>query len=506
MIQYNRIKYQALQLSHNNSFKIANSPTQIHHLAILIVSKITFSSIFHYQKLCYLYLYSYYLGKNYELSDLPGFDSPLKEHRDANLRAIELADAFLFLTDGQRVSLTEPQITLLKPIQGEPMQRAFGIITNLERCETKSIYNDHYKKARQGLVDIGFKEENIYKACLRVRLLDKHSEEHQSIMNKIKQFDGLENGFEECHKGLKNFIEYELPKTHLKQLIELIRDVSRYVTRGLDIVKKVLPIDSEKMRIDDYIKNRNIEKWDEDFDKKFYEPIFAEANFWQKTEFTKNRAKFLKDTKDFFLIHFNERTIDFIKKQHPVEKRTFEKHGFTALHPYSHPTEDEIREELCFELEENVIKTSDDLAQYLYDIYIFKLENKLNKYLDEYDLYRTKLTLQQCKYELLSLVLRVCRPVITATLRFSHLNNDTRQDAINQLIYIAPIVAYNLCASDSENEGNTSSSKIDAISSKIAEFAPKLVQGIAQALGIYPSGGIIKLTLTAVKLLFKRLV
>ena len=103
--------------------------------------------------------------------------------------------------------------------------------------------------------------------------------------------------------------------------------------------------------------------------------------------------------------------------------------------------------------------------------------------------------------ELLSLVLRICRPVITATLRFSRLNGKARQGAINQLLYIAPGIAINVC----ENEENTSSSNRDDIPSKIAEFAPKLVAGIAKSLGIYDKGTIPKLTLTAVKLLFKRL-
>ncbi|CAF3764414.1 unnamed protein product, partial [Rotaria sp. Silwood1] len=94
-------------------------------------------------------------GKNYELLDVPGFDSPIKEHRDAGLQAIKTADAFLFLTNGQQPSLTQPQIRLLHEIQEnhfEAMQRAFGIITKLDLCQTPATYQDHYDKALNELI------------------------------------------------------------------------------------------------------------------------------------------------------------------------------------------------------------------------------------------------------------------------------------------------------------------------------------------------------------------
>ncbi|UJR17863.1 hypothetical protein I4U23_004762 [Adineta vaga] len=115
----------------------------------------------------------------YELLDVPGFDSPIKEHRDAGLEAIKLADAFFFLTNGQQPSLTGPQIDLLQEIQQnhfEAMQRAFGIITKLDLCQTASIYQEHYDKTFAKLIEKCFKSDRIYATCLRMEILNENSE------------------------------------------------------------------------------------------------------------------------------------------------------------------------------------------------------------------------------------------------------------------------------------------------------------------------------------------
>ncbi|CAF2727639.1 unnamed protein product [Rotaria sp. Silwood2] len=139
-------------------------------------------------------------SKNYELLDVPGFDSPIKEHRDAGLQAIKTADAFLFLTNGQQPSLTQPQIRLLQEIQEnhfEAMQRAFGIITKLDLCQTPATYEDHYDKAFNELIEKKFKPEHIYVACPRLQILDKNTEEFRIINRKIHSFSNdLAQGFE----------------------------------------------------------------------------------------------------------------------------------------------------------------------------------------------------------------------------------------------------------------------------------------------------------------------
>ncbi|CAF3713431.1 unnamed protein product [Rotaria sp. Silwood1] len=391
-------------------------------------------------------------GKNYELLDVPGFDSPIKEHRDAGLQAIKTADAFLFLTNGQQPSLTEPQICLLHEIQQnhfEAMQRAFGIITKLDLCQTPTIYQEHYEKASTELIDKHFRPEHIYAACPRMQILNENSEEFRVINQKLHHFGGdLEQGFKRSKNGLNKFIEFELPKTHLKQLVDLGRlRLVRNVLERLDRIKQnqLWPQNLAITSIDEYIKQHNTENWDKIFYENIFQPAFAKANHWHTTIVTKERTKFVDSVRQKFHDSFLDLTEGFRKRTYPIEQLMFEAHCYSKLQLNSHPTDNELRERLCIELEEIVGQTSNILAEYFYHQYICELENILNDICPQLkDLYRTKLTLDKCTHETHALVLRVCRPVIMATLRYSHLDLLVRQDAINELIYIAPTVAFNI--------------------------------------------------------------
>jgi hypothetical protein len=180
----------------------------------------------------------YLIGKNYELLDVPGFDSPIKEHRDAGLQAIKSVDAFLFLTSGQQPSLTEPQIHLLYEIQQnhfEAMQREFGIVTKLNLCQTPTICQEHYEKTFAELVP-----ERIYAACPRIQIIDKNSEEFHVIDRRLHSFgDNLVHGFQLSKGSLNKFIEYDLPKTHLKQMVDLGKmRLIRHVIEWMDKIKE----------------------------------------------------------------------------------------------------------------------------------------------------------------------------------------------------------------------------------------------------------------------------
>jgi hypothetical protein len=140
----------------------------------------------------------------------------------------------------------------------------------------------------------------------------------------------------------------------------------------------------------------------------------------------------------------------------------FEKYGASKLQLNVHPIDTDIREKLSIELEKLVDKTSDILAEHLYFKYICELENILNNICPQLkDLYRTKLTLEKCTNVTHALVLRVCRPVIIATLRYSYLDLAVKQDVINELIYLAPTIAFNIAYfSDQNGDGELLGSQI----------------------------------------------
>ncbi|CAF3599998.1 unnamed protein product [Rotaria sp. Silwood2] len=144
-----------------------------------------------------------------------------------------------------------------------------------------------------------------------------------------------------------------------------------------------------------------------------------------------------------------------MQSKHPIAQIMSQTYGYTKLQLNSHLPDNEQREKLSFQLEKIVDKTSNDLAEYFYHHYVCQLEDILNEISpEEKDLYRTRLSLEKCKYETQTLILRVSRPVIMATLRYSHLDLSCKRQAISELIHIAPIVAYRIAnAEEEDNDG-----------------------------------------------------
>ncbi|CAF3877569.1 unnamed protein product, partial [Rotaria sp. Silwood1] len=309
-----------------------------------------------------------------------------------------------------------------------------------------------------------------YVTCPRLQILDRNTEEFHIINRKIHSFsDDLAQGFERSKDGIKKFIEYELPKTHLKQLTDLGRmRLVRHVLEGLDKIKeKQLLPQNLNISIDEYIKQQNIESWDRIYHEHIFQPAFAKANYWHTTTITKERTKFIDDVKLKFHNSFLDLTKDFLKETHQIEQLMFEAYGYTKLQLNAHPTDNQVREKLSIELEKLVDKASDILAEYFYDQYICELESILCDICPQLkDLYHTKLTLEKCRNETHALILRVCRPVITATLRYSHLDSAVKQDAISELIYIAPMVVFNIA---NASDKNTSSGILSTVISKSVE-------------------------------------
>lgn len=130
-----------------------------------------------------------FLGENYILLDVPGCDSPILEHRLSAINAVQNADAFLFLTDGQRPSLTNDQIRLLNEIQNghfDGMKRAFGIITKLDLCQTRAKYPEHRAKTQSELEQKGFLNEHIFTVAANINLLEETKSDLDHL-NKVKE-------------------------------------------------------------------------------------------------------------------------------------------------------------------------------------------------------------------------------------------------------------------------------------------------------------------------------
>ena len=357
------------------------------------------------------------------------------------------------------------------------MSRAFAIITKLDLCQTSSNYLEHYEKTFLELQDKKFKPERIFVACPQIQIIDKNSEEYRVIERKLRSFgDEIVCGFQNSKDGLNKFIEYELPKTHLKQLADLGKlRLARFVVERLNRIKEkqLLPHNlSSTTSIEEYIKQQNRENWDQVYEKMIFQPAFDQVNCWHTTVVTKERANFIDEVKQKFRECFLHLSNEFSQRTFPVEQRMFERYTPSKLQLNAHPTDTEICEKLCVELEKMVDhKASDVLAGHLYYKYVCEIQNILNNVCPHMkDLYQTKLSLDRCTFEIHALVMRVSRPLIMATLRYSYLNIFVKKVAISELIYIAPTVAYNIANNTNhDSNGELLGSQIRASAESLAD-------------------------------------
>jgi hypothetical protein len=272
----------------------------------------------------------------------------------------------------------------------------------------------------------------------------------------------------------------------LKQLIDLGKmRLAQDVSERLDIIKELLPQNLKMTSINEYIKQQNIESWDQVYDQEIFQPVFNQANYWHTTIVTKERAKFVDDVKQKFFETFLNLTEEFLQRKSQIEQLMFEKPGYSKIQLNVHPIDNEVREKLSIELEKIVDRTSDFLARHFYHKYIREMEIILNGICPQSKhLFRTELTLEKCTNETHALILRVCRPIITAALRYSHLDLDVKQDAINQLIYIAPFVASNIMETADRDGGGGCGKLGEDIRRQVAslvstgDMAPLLIKSL----------------------------
>jgi hypothetical protein len=396
------------------------------------------------------------------LVDVPGCDSPIEEHRLSAINAVQKSDAFLFLTDGQRPSLTNDQVHLLQEIQSghfDAMKRAFGIITKLDLCQTRAKFIEHEQKAIIELQQSGFLREKIYSIRANINLSQDNNinvNELHKIQDHIASFGTLSQGFDKCKQAIEFYIEHELPNTHLRQVISIARQkILRYVDNALALGRQLIPIDTEQTNItcfDDYIKQINTERWNDIFTNERYEPVLRRAARWQKEMLVFGREKCTTELKNYFNQQFQACTQDIVNKEHPIDGIMIEQHDIALLQMNPYGIETDERAKITSDMLKGVVRASNELAAFMYDTYVNKLETILNDICPEQDnLFQTALTPQCCSIEVQTLILRTAHPVIMATIRWPHTFKDNRIEAGKEIMRVAPMIAFNVHEDNYEN-------------------------------------------------------
>ncbi|CAF0816529.1 unnamed protein product [Didymodactylos carnosus] len=131
---------------------------------------------------------------------------------------------------------------------------------------------------------MGFSPQNIYAAAAQLTLLEQTqtTTEMEQLKVKLRQYDRLTDRFDQIKRALSRYVQYELPKSHMKQVNDIVeQNKKRYVNEALLVAKEFIPTDfNQNKSIDDYLKQLNAEKWDEIFENDFYEATLKTANSW----------------------------------------------------------------------------------------------------------------------------------------------------------------------------------------------------------------------------------
>ncbi|CAF0999602.1 unnamed protein product [Didymodactylos carnosus] len=131
--------------------------------------------------------------------------------------------------------------------------------------------------------------------------------------------------------------------------------------------------------------------WDRTYPEQRYQLTYDKANLWRRTILIMYCSQFFDNSKKTFRDRFLELTEEFAQQLPPIKERTLKLADTNALHLNTHSVDDQLRKNLTSNFLKIVNKTSNDLAQHLYQKYIYEMEVVLNKICpEENNLFRTK--------------------------------------------------------------------------------------------------------------------
>ena len=376
----------------------------------------------------------------------------------------------------------------MNEIQGEHfdgMKRAFGIITKLDLCQTRAKYREHLAKTQSELEQKGFLTEHIFPVAANISLLEETKSDLYSLkqlQEHIQSYETLPDGFNKCKKILNNYIEYQLPYSRFRQVVTIAQQkIFRYVQDALKLGEELIPIDTEQVSLDDYIKQINSEKWNEIFDQERYQPVLAKASYWQKETLALKRNECTKNLTQFFYDQFQFSTEDIINKYHPIEQVMLEQHDISIFQMNPYDIETKERQKIVLSMFQAIKDTSKELAVFMYEKYVNELEKILNNICPEQgDLFQSSLTIEHCITEVQTLISRVTHPIVIATIRWPRVYNDNRLEAARELARIAPIIAFNVRENNQKDSNESLGKTMEIILEGI--MANKSEMGILMAL------------------------
>jgi len=395
---------------------------------------------------------------DWELFDVPGFDSPIQEHREEALRSILEADAFLILSSGERPSFTREQKAFLQNITSvnyDAMSKAFGVITKLDTFHSEHEFSQALKLAKKEFSDNGFLDGNIFPVCAKQHLLScvgtNDTEMKRELDDRCERYR-LNGGFEDCTYAIKYCVQHELPVKRQKQVVEIGERIYDLATSAIAYGRSIIPDYIVKPdNLDKELEVKNAEQWGHIFQKERFSPTMARALKWKH-----KRMIFQGDEHcQFYLKVFTEaleaelRSIDL--ETRPLEEEMLsDDNNLTGMQVDHHPREVRQREQLSQKLLACVERVAQKLAHEIYNDSIVQFVKVFNETICPEDphIFNTTLKEDSCRLELLSLLKRVAVPLVWAILKWPHDFTEPRRNAILNLTRAVPWVAMKVCVKE----------------------------------------------------------
>eukprot|EP00029_Vermamoeba_vermiformis_P000859 TRINITY_DN1103_c0_g1_i2.p1 TRINITY_DN1103_c0_g1~~TRINITY_DN1103_c0_g1_i2.p1 ORF type:complete len:1342 (-),score=302.46 TRINITY_DN1103_c0_g1_i2:675-4700(-) len=393
----------------------------------------------------------------FELVDVPGMDSPLSEHKKAVSEAIGKSDAFLLLMSGQRPSLTDPQINVLKSILSQhydAMSSAFAGVTWLDTMHTPEVYKKHLDKCREELLRFNFPSQNIFPICSKLKLLQKispNSAECAEMTKKVQMFPGLESGYDHLESDFQHVVKNELPVKRMHQAMEFAqKKLFGNVLTAIQLGRQYIPEHvNEETKLDAEIDNINAEQWGDVFASKRLGPTIQRALHWKQQRLIFHGPELMNELRQMFKEHFDKalaqsgllesvESLDGLMLGNLMGAR-----GLVLDH---HLVEEEQRTGLVDKFIGVVQVVSGYLALDIYNKYIQEFVNILASICpEESDIFQTSRKVEHCQLEIWALLKRVAVPLIHATVRWPHDLAIPRNAAAQELARVVPWVAMQVC-------------------------------------------------------------
>eukprot|EP01118_Nematostelium_gracile_P003933 TRINITY_DN1463_c0_g1_i2.p1 TRINITY_DN1463_c0_g1~~TRINITY_DN1463_c0_g1_i2.p1 ORF type:complete len:913 (+),score=287.69 TRINITY_DN1463_c0_g1_i2:37-2739(+) len=390
-------------------------------------------------------------GKNWEIIDCPGFDSPITEHWNFTANAIKKADAYIFVVASGKPNFNRDQMNVLQSLKTSEinaLSRAFGVITWLDNCNTQSEFRTYRDSCMQELMRMGFARSNIFPVSARAALANMNdaAEDEKdyldTIEDKLKNFDDLGSGFEKCKEAIQKYISFELPVKNANNTLNLLTSsllplVNKIITIGRSRIPDHISSDDQ---LDEFIKKDIEVETAKVFNERYKAAVTAAAIFKNK-KIALEKGGFRRRTQSKIAKASDEQ---IESNQHllavPALRDLMLENTHLMMVVDFLPAEILLRARLRDELLKIVEAAALQVSHWLYQKYVARLVQVINDCLCPEDptFFSTSISPNDIDHEVRTLMMRIATPIIIALMENPHERTKQCIECIQQLTVTLP--------------------------------------------------------------------